>query len=303
MCSAAFELDTAVTATTILCNPVVGNRSIPGCRQHRLLGQLTWTRHLATPLELQLQIQPAVGPREQQALLHGGNMQHQPDQLLVLSQAPFLRLDQRPQYGLEAQVLQQRQRTAQLARETREQRPVGKQQTSVSPVYIIQRGVHHLPVHDRGSFVLPTNAEQRRPDLSARAIALDHEATVHSTHTMGQCILLLLRFMLGLSRVFNQGILCPDNLRCMCKSGSGVRVGKGAFPIVHCCTDLHCGIRTTVPLQRRIFAVQMQHAWHGCTEMCHADALTLVEQLHRGMPNLLQLSGTWRSAGIRVILH
>lgn len=81
-------------------------------------------------LQLLVQTQETVGPQEQQALLHGGYMQHQPDQLLQPWQARVLSLDQRPQYGLEAQGLQQRQHTAQLAAVTREQRPVSKQQSS-----------------------------------------------------------------------------------------------------------------------------------------------------------------------------
>ena len=78
-------------------------------------------------LELLKQTREAVGPQEQQALLHGEYTQHQLDQLLLPWQARVLSLDQRPQYDLGAPGLSQRQHTAQLAAVTREQRPVSKQ--------------------------------------------------------------------------------------------------------------------------------------------------------------------------------
>lgn len=51
-----------------------------------------------------MQMYEAVAPQEQQAVQRE-YMQHQPDQLLPLSQALDLCLNQRPQYGLKSHYL------------------------------------------------------------------------------------------------------------------------------------------------------------------------------------------------------
>lgn len=77
----------------------------PRCRKGCLLVQLGGYQRLAMPLEHLIQVEEAVQPQQQQALLQGGYMQHQPDQSLLPSQVRALCLDQRPRYALKAQGL------------------------------------------------------------------------------------------------------------------------------------------------------------------------------------------------------